>query len=49
MNRATSSGDFMVAMVASGDSRDEVEARLRMAGQWFMDNVIIEHIRETVG
>jgi hypothetical protein len=39
---AASSGDFMVAMVASAPTRAECEARLREAADWFNSHSVIE-------
>lgn len=39
---ATSSGDFMVAMVVSGPDRRECEDRMRRAARWFDEELLLE-------
>jgi Carbamoyl-phosphate synthase L chain, ATP binding domain len=45
---ARSSGDFMVAMVASAPDRHTCEQRLRQAAEWFEDGLVIEPAAEPV-
>jgi len=44
MEKATSSGDFMAAMVASAPTREAREARLHEASEWFLGNTAVEPV-----